>query len=225
MGLSILWEVSHDVPSLDSDKVHVWAADLDAGRSGDRELLSEDERTRADRFLDRQIGSRFTVARATLRRLLGGYLGSSPNEFRFQYGPQGKPALEGGGDLRFNVSHSHGLGLFVFIRGYEVGVDVERVEPKVVFHSWIVQVVNTGRDSGRRAILEFHNEDAARFNLKTCGYAGDVKRIVRGSTALVARGSPTLRRLRRLRTPSVPLRSPSRRPCHGRCPRHRRPRT
>lgn len=51
---------------------------------------------------------------------------------------------------------------------------VEMFESAREFHPWIVQVLG----KNRRAILEFHNEDAARFNIKTCGYAGDVRRIV-----------------------------------------------
>jgi 4'-phosphopantetheinyl transferase len=46
----------------------------------------------------------------------------------------GKPALDSGGrpaNLRFNLSHSHGLALFAFTLGGEVGVDVEYIRPSL----------------------------------------------------------------------------------------------
>jgi 4'-phosphopantetheinyl transferase len=66
-----------------------------------------------------------------LRILAGAYRSQPPGEIRFRYSAAGKPALDGGSavddELRFNLSHAEGLGLFAFARGREVGVDLERV--------------------------------------------------------------------------------------------------
>jgi 4'-phosphopantetheinyl transferase len=52
---------------------------------------------------------------------------------RFAYGQRGKPSLDdppaGGGDLQFNLSNSHELALAGFLRGIEIGVDVEHLRP------------------------------------------------------------------------------------------------
>jgi 4'-phosphopantetheinyl transferase len=92
--------------------------------------LSDAERRRAERFLVEAPRSRFIVARATLRRLLGRFLGVAPGALELQEGPKGKPALapRHGRDLRFNVSHSGDRALIAFALGREVGVDLERVE-------------------------------------------------------------------------------------------------
>lgn len=58
--------------------------------------------------------------------MLGRYLRSSPGQLRFAYSERGKPELaQAGGDLCFNVSHSHELALFAITRGRAIGVDVE----------------------------------------------------------------------------------------------------
>ncbi len=60
-----------------------------------------------------------------LRLLLARYLDADPRELRFELGAHGKPALEGGADLRFNLSPSGELLLVAVATGMEVGVDVE----------------------------------------------------------------------------------------------------
>jgi 4'-phosphopantetheinyl transferase len=124
--------------TLQSDEVHVWRAVLDVPEAQVRSLwytLTADERQRAERYVFEQDRTHFVVARGLLRVLLGGYLRQDPPHLRFTYGPYGKPALAtdtGRASLRFNVSHSHGLALYAITRGREVGVDVERIRPKVV---------------------------------------------------------------------------------------------
>ena len=116
--------------SLGREEVHLWRAWLptEAAPEADLALLSEDERRRAERLRLPIARAQYVAARATVRRLLGRYLGQPPTALRFAYGPQGKPALaaSAAASLHFNVSHSHGLGLFAVARR-PVGVDVEQV--------------------------------------------------------------------------------------------------
>jgi 4'-phosphopantetheinyl transferase len=72
------------------------------------------------------------AGRGILREILARYLGTPSSDFRFCQNAHGKPALSPGSglvDLRFNISHSHGLALFAFTLGREVGVDVEYILP------------------------------------------------------------------------------------------------
>jgi 4'-phosphopantetheinyl transferase len=92
-----------------------------------REVLSPDERARADRFLFRKDRDAFTITRAALRHLLGSYTDQEPACVRFGYGPQGKPHLADISRVRFNVSHSHHLALIAVALEREIGVDVEFV--------------------------------------------------------------------------------------------------
>ena len=123
---------SRGVAPLPEREVHVWIAPLDLPDSAAAERaawLDADEEARAARFRFPRDRRAFTVARGTLRILLGRYLGRSAGLVRLSYGPHGKPALAdaGANPLRFNVSHSGELGVFAFARSSDVGVDVEHM--------------------------------------------------------------------------------------------------
>jgi 4'-phosphopantetheinyl transferase len=115
-----------------SDDAWLWLLDLDEAPldgAAARTLLADDENARAARFVFDVHRSRFVVCRAALRTLLADRLGCAPGEVRFEYGPAGKPSLAGGGDLRFNVSHSDRYALLGLAHGVELGVDIEHMRP------------------------------------------------------------------------------------------------
>jgi 4'-phosphopantetheinyl transferase len=130
---------SADTPTpgrlLAAGTVHVWSAWLDQPQGAVehfRGLLSVDERERAGRFRFAQHERHFVVGRGLLRTFLASYLAIHPAAVRFSYGARGKPVLAADcstGDLRFNLSHSHGLAVCALARGRDVGVDVEWVHP------------------------------------------------------------------------------------------------
>jgi len=119
----------------EADEVRVLSMPLDLDRHRlDRisACLSRDEWERAGRFRFALHRDRFRAARGWLRRILGSYLDVAPERVRLRYGRHGKPELGGAlanSGLRFNVSHSEGLGLCALARDRDVGVDVERVKP------------------------------------------------------------------------------------------------
>lgn len=122
--------------ALEPGDLHIWRVWLDQQPAVYlaqlREILSLDERARADRFHFPIHRERYTVARGTLRILLGRYLHCPPESIAFSYGPQGKPALTAMSTpepLEFNVAHSGQVALLGFIWGRPVGVDVEHIRP------------------------------------------------------------------------------------------------
>jgi len=123
------------VPELSSHEIHIWEFPLttsDSGFDAYATLLSEDERTRASRFRFERDARRFTIARASVRSILGGYTGTAGRDLRFDYSQYGKPTLAGMfADLRFNVSHSADLAMLAVVRGREVGVDIEAIRAEV----------------------------------------------------------------------------------------------
>ncbi len=123
---------------LSEDEVQVWNFTLDrppAAVERAAAVLSTEERARADAFHFPRDRIRFVIAHATLRELLGGYLQTTPAAVRFVAGPRGKPRLSSdlgpGGDVRFNLSHSHTEALLAVTRGREVGVDLEYMRAEV----------------------------------------------------------------------------------------------
>ncbi len=142
------WRAGAAEIELNSSEIRVWLVDLDSGLSADDveteepgselDVLSDDERARAARFVRARDRRRFARCRASLRQILGGLLRESPHSLRFRAAGQGKPELDfsamgvNEGDaraaIRFNVSHSSDLALIGVCRGRELGVDVERIK-------------------------------------------------------------------------------------------------
>jgi 4'-phosphopantetheinyl transferase len=119
---------------LSAADVHVWVADLDVDGYESEQIaryFSPDEHERSARIRLARDRQRWTVARGTLRMLLGQYLDVSPRLIELAYGQQGKPALafSGGLDLRFNLSHSDDLAIYAFAVGRDVGVNLEYCRP------------------------------------------------------------------------------------------------
>jgi 4'-phosphopantetheinyl transferase len=99
-------------------------------------VLSTAEQERAARFAFVRDRNRYTVARAIIRQLLGGYLGEPPENVVLVTLPDGKPSLAATAripGLRFNLSHSHEFALCAFCLGHELGIDIEKIKPRVAF--------------------------------------------------------------------------------------------
>jgi 4'-phosphopantetheinyl transferase len=118
-----------------AQEVHVWQWDLDAcGGDFDQywEMLSTQERERADKFRFERHRRRFVTGRGELRRLLSRYLALSPQALALDYGSQGKPFCTiqpQGSRICFNLSHSENTAALAISSGFEVGIDIEHVRP------------------------------------------------------------------------------------------------
>lgn len=111
-------------PVLGVEEVHVIVASLENVPPVALDVLSIDERRRADRFREDRDRRRFVRSRMWRRILLGRYLGTDPARLQFDVGPSGKPRLRAS-DLHFNVSHSEDMMLLAATRNRELGVDIE----------------------------------------------------------------------------------------------------
>lgn len=130
MEKSSNWLEPPQAPSLQDGQVHVWRVGLeqeDELLDRFRRTLEPDELDRAGRFRFERLQRHFVVARGFLRHVLGRYLAAKPSELRFSYNDYGKPSLAGEESLRFNMSHSHEVGLVAVTRDAAVGVDVEHI--------------------------------------------------------------------------------------------------
>ncbi|PYR24182.1 MAG: hypothetical protein DMF92_23165 [Acidobacteria bacterium] len=122
-------------PGLDFlSSVHVVRVRLDDTLADPIELLDDEERVRAARFVFDRDRRRFINAHAWVRVALGRCVGRAPESLRFASGGRGKPRLVGPGiDLRFNLSHAGERALIAITSGREVGVDIEKERPIEVF--------------------------------------------------------------------------------------------
>jgi 4'-phosphopantetheinyl transferase len=130
---SLSWQYTETAPELAVGEIHVWRIGLDGveGVTADTAecCLSQDERTRAQRFLADKHRRRFCNGRRALRQVLARYLRISAAELVFGYTGLGKPFLKNENanamELQFNFSNSEELGLLAVTRRGEVGVDLE----------------------------------------------------------------------------------------------------
>lgn len=115
--------------------VSLWSARLGGGHRpamawADAELLGDEERARALRFLRDSDRAQFVVGWTLVRRSLSRYADVEPCEWQFERSPHGKPRIHRRFDsrLEFSLSHSHGVCLVAIASGGAVGVDVERAD-------------------------------------------------------------------------------------------------
>lgn len=114
-------------------EIHIWRSFLDHSVGEIHQfisLLSPDEKTRAERYKFQLHQHRFIVSRATLRIILGEYLGRSPDQLRFDYLSYGKPILTELSDvsLCFNVSHAQDLAVYALALDCQLGIDLEWIQ-------------------------------------------------------------------------------------------------
>ena len=139
--------------------VQVWTRSL-RPRAGEidacRVLLSPEEHQRADRYRVEWASANFILSRGTLRFLLGSYLGKPPQDVLFRYSELGKPRLDEGSSMRFNVSHTDGMAVLAFVDGQEIGVDVERIRSILDVAILAERFFSTGE---RRALERLSGDD------------------------------------------------------------------
>jgi len=158
--------------TLDPGVVHLWTGDLDDPGLTSlpvRSILSAEELERAGRFRDETHRNRYARARALLRSVLGGYLGTSPASLRFEYGARGRPSLMTAAGAEpppgFNISHSGAAFALAVSRAAVVGVDVEARRPLQDFRA-IAQRYFAPQESA--CLAEISDEAAAREAFYEC---------------------------------------------------------
>ena len=88
-------------------------------------LLSSEEKARWRGFFFEKEKHRFLVTRALARTVLARYAGIEPEALVFKSSTHGRPELDNGQALRFNISHTDGLVVLAVTEGRALGIDVE----------------------------------------------------------------------------------------------------
>ena len=120
-------------PVLSPGEIHIWSIRLDPPPDVVERLgraLAADEWERANRFRFDRHRRQYVVGRGALRALIAAYAGTRPELVRFRYGDRGKPYVaDPAGDLELNLSNSDEMALVGFVRGSEIGMDIEFLKP------------------------------------------------------------------------------------------------
>lgn len=124
------------------------------------QVLSEEERERADSFrapLDRQ---RYVASHLALRQALSEYTGLQHAELHLSKGSFGKPSLTGHARTQFSLSHSQGLALIAIGGRGPLGADIELLRP-VPDAAVLAAEHFTRREQEALAALPAHERDRA----------------------------------------------------------------
>jgi 4'-phosphopantetheinyl transferase len=166
MDTKVSWLTPPEKLVLCNDEVHVWRASLEVRPSQVKtlkQIISDDELSRAERFHFQRDRDHYIVARGLLRTILVKYLRMKPGELRFCYSPFGKPALEEkihGNTLRFNASHSHCLALFAVALDRDIGVDLEYIRSDFSFGNIAGQFFSQGEADALNSLPEHLRQEA-----------------------------------------------------------------
>lgn len=116
------------------NEIHLWLVDLEISEQRSlalSSLLSPYEQSRAARFVFPRDRLRFIAARGHLREILSRYDSVSADRITFVANSYGKPFLNGGSRLQFNLSHSESLALIGITLDRAIGVDIEAAKPEL----------------------------------------------------------------------------------------------
>lgn len=97
-----------------------------------RNLLTEEEKTRIDRFYFEKDQNNFTLSRGITRVILANYLDINPKQIIFNQNKFGKLYLENE-KLKFNLSHTKELLLIGISFDTEIGIDIEKIRELKVY--------------------------------------------------------------------------------------------
>jgi len=151
------------MPPPGASEIHVWSASLLLASERVAALLGEladDEKARAERMHTYDLGRRFIVARAILRRLLAAYLPVDAPDPLFCYGDRGKPQLAVPAGLAFNVSHAEDTALYAIASGRDVGIDIEATGRDVEIEGIARKVFSAAECEALQALTPTARRDA-----------------------------------------------------------------
>jgi len=119
--------------------IHVWQININNYLPQIDELrnvLTPGEIARANRYLRSTDGDKFIVSRASLRRILSGYLQCAPGAINFKLTANNKPEIEfpSNNQIHFNLSDSAD-SVLIAVATSPVGIDVELINHKFSYHA------------------------------------------------------------------------------------------
>jgi len=128
------------------------------------------KKKRAGHFYFAKHRRRFTVARAGLRKILGGYLNEAAQHINFSYSQHGKPRIKTvktENDLYFNVSHSSEIALYALTKRFEIGVDIEKISDRKHSYQDLAQRYFSRIEYEQLIALPTSQQQAAFFHVWT----------------------------------------------------------
>lgn len=143
------------------NEVDVWCVDLvniQTKLNNYRQLLSNAEVAKADRFHFPIHRERYTLTHGALRSILASYLHVSPENVAISIATNRKPFIENS-EIQFNLSHSKDKALFAICL-QQVGVDIEFIKDDYlpdIAHRYFNPTENKALDAANDKIKLFYD--------------------------------------------------------------------
>lgn len=135
--------------------------ELSSGYSNLQNLITNDERLRADKFHFIEDRDTFITCHGLLRSILAKKLKKNPFEITFLNDKNNKPGLIGN-PLYFNITHVREAFAFAISKHFYVGIDMENADRSIDF----IPIINTFfSNEERKFILESQADAQERFFL------------------------------------------------------------
>ncbi len=134
---------------IDSKCVHIWLASLIENEKDVllyQSVLSQQELVRTSNYKFSKDQSCYILSRGILRCLLSRYLEQKPQDINILCSPWGKPHLLQDFHLYFNVSHSKDYVIYAFSSKYEVGIDIEYIDPTIDIDCIIPSILSSPQE-------------------------------------------------------------------------------
>ena len=116
---------------LKNEELHIWKYSLnteDYISEKNNPLLSKNEVTRCNQFLQESDKIRYICNHRFVRNVLSLYLNIAASKINFDLEPRGKPFIKNS-NLFFNYSYRASHGLLAISKNQAVGVDIEKMKP------------------------------------------------------------------------------------------------
>jgi len=128
------WNAQFSGFELVENIVHIWSVPLSIDAKTQNKywsVLSDEEKSRANRYKFDILKTKFIACRGVLRLLMGAYLGIDANQVEISYIKNGKPNHHS--NLEFNVSHSEDWAVIGFTLDTILGIDIECIKRNIEF--------------------------------------------------------------------------------------------
>lgn len=152
------WKTYDNTTILSDHQTHVFKVCVSSliSRFDTGGLLTEDEKTKGNRYLRQEDKNSFKVRRSVLKTLIARFLAIPTDEVVFNtYNNKKKPHIEG---IHFNTSHSHDLSLIAISKAI-IGVDIEFEQPNFDF----TEVAPTALTEDEQAFINHNSNPISNF--------------------------------------------------------------
>lgn len=157
--------------TIDPKGVHIWLASLIENEKDIllyQSVLSQKELTRASNYKFSKDQRRYILSRGILRCLLSRYLEQKPQDINILYSPWGKPHLLQDFHLYFNVSHSKDYVIYALSSKYEVGIDIEYIDPTIDIDCIISSILSSPQELAYWQTIKEKEKINSFFKLWVC---------------------------------------------------------